>query len=70
MVPLVKTYTGVGPIDRQVTVLVSFFAPVVDSKNGALSLASVFGLGQFGAAWTLMMMEGSRQGNKGRVVSL
>lgn len=67
---LLRTYTGIAPIDRQLTVLVTFFAPVLNSKNGAVTLFSLFGLGQFGASWTLMMMESMRQGNKGRIVSL
>ena len=68
--PLLKAYTGVGPIDRQLTILVVFFSPVLDPRNGALMLYSIFGLGQFGAAWTIMMMEGMRRGNKGKIVSL
>jgi hypothetical protein len=67
---LLKTYTGIAPIDKQLTVLVTFFAPVLDPKNGALILFSVFGLGQFGGAWTMMMMESLRIGNKGKAVSL
>ncbi|KAF7948683.1 hypothetical protein EAE96_007877 [Botrytis aclada] len=66
---LLKDYTGIRGLDRQLTVLVTFFAPVVDSKNTALWLNSFYGLGQFGAAWTLLVMESLRSGNKGRVVS-
>jgi hypothetical protein len=67
---LLRTYTGIAPIDRQLTVLVTFFAPVLDPKNGALTVFSIFGLGQFGGAWMLMMMESMRMGNKGKIVSL
>ncbi|TEY60192.1 hypothetical protein BOTCAL_0184g00130 [Botryotinia calthae] len=66
---LLKDYTGIRALDRQLTVLVTFFAPVVDSKNAALWLNSIYGLGQFGAAWTLLVMESLRSGNKGRAVS-
>ncbi|ESZ93717.1 hypothetical protein SBOR_5902 [Sclerotinia borealis F-4128] len=66
---LLKDYTGVRVFDRQLTVLVAFFAPVCDSRNVALWLNSIFGLGQFGAAWTLLVMESLRSGNKGRAVS-
>lgn len=66
---LLKDYTGIRALDRQLTVLVTFFAPVVDSKNAALYLNSIYGLGQFGAAWTLLVMESLRSGNKGRAVS-
>jgi hypothetical protein len=67
---ILRTYTGIGPIDRQLTTLVTFFSPVLHSGNGALVLFSIFGLGQFSAAWLLMMLEGLRQGNKGTLVSL
>ncbi|KAG0652379.1 Citreoviridin biosynthesis D [Hyphodiscus hymeniophilus] len=64
-----RTYTGVAPIDRQLIVLVTFFSPVLDVQNGALVLFSIFGLGQFGAAWMIMMMEGLRQGNRWKIIS-
>ena len=56
-------------VDQQLTVLVTFFAPVLDTNNTALTLFSIAGFGQFGAVWTLMMMESMRMGNKGKVVS-
>jgi hypothetical protein len=67
---LLTKYTGVAQIDKKLTVLVTFFAPVLNDNNGALKLFSIFGLGQFGAAWMVMMMESLRQGNRGRIVSL
>ena len=68
--PLLMRYTGLKALDHQLTVLVAFFAPVVDFKSHGLNLFSVWGLGQFGAVWTLMVMESMRTGNKGRAVSL
>jgi hypothetical protein len=68
--PLMLKYTGVAVIDRQLSTLVTFFAPVVQGGNEALNLFSLFGLGQFGGAWTLLVMESLRRGNKGKVVSL
>jgi len=68
--PLWRRYTGVGPIDHLLQILVAFFSPVVDSRNGELVLFSIFGAGQFGGAWVLLMMESLRLGNKGRIVSL
>lgn len=67
--PLIMKYTGFKALDHQLTILVAFFAPVVDTNYPALNLFSVWGLGQFGAVWTLMMMESMRLGNKGRAVS-
>lgn len=68
---LLRKYTGLGFLDNQLAVLVTFFAPVVDLGVGreALSLFSLYGLGQFGGVWTLMVMESLRVGNRGLVVS-
>lgn len=68
---LVREYTGMGWLDGQLQILVVFFAPVLDMGFGRedLFLFSLFGLGQFGAAWTIMVMEGMRIGNKGLGVS-
>jgi hypothetical protein len=68
--PLLMKYTGIKALDHQLTVLVTFFAPVVDIKNPALNLFAIWGLGQFGALWTLMVMESMRMGNKGKAISL
>jgi hypothetical protein len=67
---LLTFYTGYKPLDSHLAGLVTFFAPVVDLRNGDLTLAGIFGLGQIGAAWALMMLESLRLGNKGRIVSL
>lgn len=67
---LLMNYTGLKALDRQLGVLVAFFAPVVDVNNPGLNLFAIWGLGQFGAVWTLMVMESMRMGNKGKAVSL
>ena len=67
---LVLKYTGFRAIDKQLAILVSFFAPVVDMRNQSLNLFSIWGLGQFGAVWTLMVMESLRMGNRRKAVSL
>ncbi len=67
---LVRTYTDVQWLDRHLSILVTFFAPVVDRDQGALTIFSVMGFGQFGAVWTLMVMESLRMGNRWRAVSL
>jgi hypothetical protein len=66
---LLREYTGVKFVDQQLTVLVTFFAPVLDANHAALTLFTIAGFGQFGAVWTLMMMESMRMGNKGKAVS-
>jgi nucleoside permease NupC len=67
-IPPLKTYTGIGFIDHQLLVLVTFFAPIFSSET-PLALFCIVGFGQFGAAWTLMVMESMRFGNKGKAVS-
>ncbi|RDW78441.1 hypothetical protein BP5796_06293 [Coleophoma crateriformis] len=67
--PLLKSYTGITAIDRQLAVLVLFFAPVVDLSDSPLALFCLFGSGQFAAAWTLLVMESLRMGNKSKLVS-
>lgn len=67
--PLLRSYTGINAIDRQLSVLVLFFAHVVDLSDGALALFGLFGAGQFAAAWTLLVMESLRLGNKNKLVS-
>jgi hypothetical protein len=68
--PLMLEYTGVAAIDRHLSTLVIFFGPVVQGGDEALNLFSLFGLGQFGSAWTLLVMESLRRGNKGKASSL
>jgi hypothetical protein len=67
---LIRVYTGLRLVDKQLSILVIFFAPVVDlnvlNGNGALNLFSIFGAGQFGAVWCLMVMESLRMGNHAR----
>jgi hypothetical protein len=67
---LVRNYTGVTAVDGQLSTLVTFFAPVVQGGSEPLNLFSLFGLGQFGAAWTLLLLESLRKGNQGKVISL
>jgi len=67
--PLLSTYIGLPTIDRLLTSLVAFFAHVVDGSDGALMLMAIDGLAQFGAMWTLLVMESMRAGNKGKAAS-
>lgn len=66
---MVWNFTWIGPIDKQLRTLVAFFAPVVDPANVEINLFCIFGVGQFGAAWALLMLEGMRRGNNGLAVS-
>jgi hypothetical protein len=67
---LITKYSGVKFIDEELAILVTLFAPVVEGANKSLSLFLRFGFGQFGAGWTLLVMESLRKGNQGRAASL
>jgi len=64
--PLIRHYTGIAPVDRQLVILVTFFAHAVDGSSAGFSS---WGMTQFGAAWCVMVMEGLRAGNKGKLIS-
>ena len=66
--PMKQTYTGIPPVDNQLTVLVSFFYTAIDGNRGDVSL-SFLGLGGgVLAAWTLITVESFRSGNKSNVL--
>ncbi|KAL3419425.1 hypothetical protein PVAG01_09647 [Phlyctema vagabunda] len=68
-VPLLRKYTGIGVVDHQLCVLVTFFAPIVNFTYGPLTLFSIMACGQLGGAWTLLVMESMRLGNQGSFLS-
>jgi hypothetical protein len=63
------TFTGVGPIDNQLRVLLSFFWPVVNGDYPDVSLRCLRFAGSAGAAWLIVMMEALRRGNQGTAIS-
>jgi hypothetical protein len=66
LAPMKQTYTGIKPIDNQLTVLVSFFYTAIDGNRGDLSL-SFFGLGgHVLASWVLITIESQRSGNQSK----
>jgi hypothetical protein len=62
-------YTGVKALDDHLSMLVTFFWTVIDGTYPDVSLHSVDFLGQGAAAWVVCVVEGSRSGNKGKLVS-
>ncbi|KAL4864444.1 hypothetical protein BDV12DRAFT_205682 [Aspergillus spectabilis] len=61
--PLRKVYTGVGPLDELLTVLVVFFWPATDGSHLSLLVHSIGFSGTFGSAWVLICLESWRRGN-------
>ena len=67
--PMKTHYTGVKVIDRQLTVLVAFFYTATDGNRADVSLHGLDLGGQVIAAWTLIVVESMRQGNKGKLIT-
>ena len=64
--PMKQTYTGIGPIDNQLTILVSFFYTAIDGNRGDISLSFLVLGGGVLAAWTLVTVESYRSANKSK----
>ena len=69
-VPLKPSFTGIRPIDHQLTVLVTFFWPVVDGSLPNASLFCFMFAGEAVAIWTLIYVESQRLSHSWRLVSL
>lgn len=62
--PMKQVYTGIRPLDKQLTTLVGFFYTAIDGNRIDISL-SFLNLGsQVLAAWILITTESYRSGNK------
>ena len=62
-------FTGVAPIDGFLVLLLQFFWTGVNGQLPALSLFLVYMAGQCLAMHAMVVMEGMRAGNRGRVIS-
>ncbi|PPQ94304.1 hypothetical protein CVT25_004961 [Psilocybe cyanescens] len=69
LIPLRQVYTKVWPLDMQVNRMTPFFWPLVSGILPELSLFGVYMAGQLVASETLIIVEGERRGNNGRVIS-
>lgn len=66
--PMKQKFTGIEPLDKQLTTLVGFFYTAVDGNRIDISL-SFLNLGsQVLAAWILITTESYRAGNKGSFI--
>lgn len=63
-----QTYIGIGPVDKQLTVLVSFFYTAIDGNRADVSLSFLYLGGQVLAAWVLITIEGIRAGNREKFI--
>lgn len=68
-VPMKTKYTGIGPIDGQLTSLVAFFYTATDGNRPDVSLLGLDLGGQVIAAWVLMVLESLRKSNHGMLLT-
>lgn len=69
--PFKRVFTGIAGLDRYLAVLVAFFASLIDDGGAGWEVTAfyIWGMAQFAAGWTLLVLEGRRSGNRGRIVS-
>ncbi|KAI0435092.1 hypothetical protein F5Y09DRAFT_327780 [Xylaria sp. FL1042] len=68
--PFLASYTGVGPVDKQLGAMVSFFSAIIDGNvPWDVTMFYVWGMAQFAAGWTVLVLEAKRAGNRGKLVS-
>ncbi|KAJ9138202.1 hypothetical protein NKR23_g8629 [Pleurostoma richardsiae] len=67
--PMRTRYTALAPLDAHLSGLLMFFWPAVTGELPALSLFAVYMAGQIVPAHALVMLEGLRGANRGRVTS-
>ncbi|EFQ32487.1 hypothetical protein CGRA01v4_05922 [Colletotrichum graminicola] len=62
-------FTSSKAMDSMLTMLVRFFQPILTGKDPALTLFSVFMIGQMLALQVIVQLEGLRAGNRGKLIS-
>ncbi|KAI0907949.1 hypothetical protein F4823DRAFT_521704 [Ustulina deusta] len=68
--PFLATYTGVAVVDHQLSAMISFFSAIIDGNvPWDVTMFYVWGMAQFAATWTVLVLEAKRSGNRGRLVS-
>ncbi|RVX70362.1 hypothetical protein B0A52_05861 [Exophiala mesophila] len=63
--PMKQTYTGIRPVDNQLTVLVSFFYTAIDGNRADISLSFLALGSQVLGLWVLIMVESLRNAHHG-----
>ena len=69
-IPILTTFTGIGPLDKLLTLAGVMFANISDGSTPQLSLYAFHFAGQLVSIFTILLIEGKRMGNKRRLVSL
>lgn len=69
-VPILTRFTGIGPLDKVLTLAGVMFANITDGTTPQLSLYAFQFAGQLVPVFTVILIEGNREGNRGNVMSL
>lgn len=69
-VPLKLVYTFIPPVDALIRRLNVFLWPAIDGAWPGLSLVAWEFSGQFSATWMIAGVEGLREGNRGKLLTL
>ena len=69
-VPLKRVYTGIKPVDYQLTVLACFFWPVANGDLPGASLLARYFAFQFAVMYVIMLIEAVRPANRGKFFSM
>jgi hypothetical protein len=68
-VPVKTHFTGFPPLDNWIVFMIVFFWEALNGSHPSLVIEGLYFFGQVTAMWTLMCLEGNRNGNKGLVVA-
>ena len=69
-IPILTRFTGIGPLDKVLTLAGVMFANITDGSTPQLSLYAFHFAGQLIPVFTVILIEGNRHGNRGNVMSL
>ena len=69
-IPILTRFTGIGPLDKVLTLAGVMFANITDGSTPQLSLYAFQFAGQLVPVFTVILIEGNRRGNRGNVMSL
>lgn len=69
--PYKLSYTGIAAVDDQLAILIAFFTVLLDAPGQSVETVWTVRwlMTQFVGGWVLLVVEGLRRGNRGRVVS-
>lgn len=68
--PILKNFSGIGPLDKVLTLVGVMFANVTNGSTPQLSLYAFLFAGQLVTIFALILIEGNRHGNESNLLSM